>query len=127
MNIAKETAKRSTCDRAMVGAVAVKDHRIIATGYNGSVSGQEHCDDVGHDMHDGHCIRTIHAEMNVLCQCAKMGISLQGATIYCTHRPCANCIKHLENAGVVNVIYDKAYGNEEIVKSNIHIANMEII
>lgn len=70
-------AQRSTCDRALVGSVLVKDDRMIATGYNGSVSGQPHCDDVGHLMVDGHCVRTIHSEMNALIQCAKMVFPLK--------------------------------------------------
>ena len=66
-------SKRSTCDRAFVGAVLVKDKRIIATGYNGGVSETDNCNEVGHYMEDGHCIRTVHAEMNALIQCAKEG------------------------------------------------------
>ena len=66
-------SKRSTCDRAFVGAVLVKDKRIIATGYNGGVSETDNCNEVGHYMEDGHCIRTVHAEMNALIQCAKRG------------------------------------------------------
>lgn len=69
-------AQRSTCDRALVGSVLVKDKRILSTGYNGSVSGQPHCDDVGHQLVDGHCVRTIHSEMNSLISCAKMGFQL---------------------------------------------------
>lgn len=78
-------SKRSTCDRAFVGAVLVKDNRIIATGYNGGVSETDNCNEVGHKMEDGHCIRTVHAEMNALIQCAKEGISTKGTEIYVTH------------------------------------------
>ena len=68
-------AQRSTCDRALVGSVLVNDKRILSTGYNGSVSGQDHCDDVGHQLVDGHCVRTIHSEMNSLISCAKTGLN----------------------------------------------------
>ena len=101
-------AQRSTCDRALVGSVLVKDDRMIATGYNGSVSGQPHCDDVGHLMVDGHCVRTIHSEMNALIQCAKNGISTEGTEIYVTYFPCFNCSKCLVQAGIkkINYYYD---------------------
>ncbi|MCJ0587848.1 deaminase, partial [Enterococcus cecorum] len=79
---------RSTCTRLEVGATLVKDRRIIAGGYNGAVSGDNHCIDHGCYVVDGHCIRTIHAEMNALLQCAKLGISTDGAEIYVTHFPC---------------------------------------
>ena len=75
-------ALRSTCRRLSVGATIVKDNRIIAGGYNGSVAGEVHCIDEGCLIEDGHCIRTIHAEMNALLQCAKQGVSTEGATIY---------------------------------------------
>ena len=101
-------AQRSTCDRALVGSVLVKDDRMIASGYNGSVSGQPHCDDVGHLMVDGHCVRTIHSEMNALIQCAKNGISTEGTEIYVTYFPCFNCSKCLVQAGIkkINYYYD---------------------
>ena len=101
-------AQRSTCDRALVGSVIVKDDRMIATGYNGSVSGQPHCDDVGHLMVDGHCGRTIHSEMNALIQCAKNVISTENTEIYVTYFPCFNCAKSLVQAGVkkINYYYD---------------------
>jgi len=108
MRIAEATALRGTCDRAEVGAVAVKNNRIVATGYNGSPPKQPHCDPNNHYLINGHCVRTIHAEMNVICQAAKMGISLEAATIYCTHEPCFECLKHLQSAGVIKVIYKNA-------------------
>lgn len=101
-------SQRSTCNRALVGSVLVKDQRIIGTGYNGSVSGQPHCDDVGHQLVDGHCVRTIHSEMNTLIQCAKNGVSTSDTEIFVTHFPCYNCTKCLLQAGVkkVNYYYD---------------------
>ena len=101
-------AQRSTCNRALVGSVLVKNERVIGTGYNGSVSGEPHCDDVGHQMVDGHCVRTIHAEMNTLIQCAKNGISTEGTEIFVTYFPCYNCTKCLVQAGIkkINYYYD---------------------
>lgn len=101
-------SQRSTCNRALVGSVLVKDQRIIGTGYNGSVSGQPHCDDVGHQLVDGHCVRTIHSEMNTLIQCAKNGVSTSDTEIFVTHFPCYNCTKCLLQAGVkkINYYYD---------------------
>ena len=79
MDLAVTVASRSTCDRAFVGCILVnKDNRIVSTGYNGSVAGNPHCDDVGHTMRNDHCIATIHAEMNAVLYCAKEGISLKG-------------------------------------------------
>ena len=108
MQIAEQTAKRGTCDRAQVGAVAVKNKHIIATGYNGSPPGLPHCDDVGHHMVNSHCVRTVHAEMNIITHCAKAGVSLDEATIYCTHEPCFECLKLLISAGVGMVLYKHA-------------------
>lgn len=102
-------SKRSTCDRAYVGAVLVKDNRIIATGYNGGVSETDNCDEVGHKMEDGHCIRTVHAEMNALIQCAKEGISTNNTEIYVTHFPCVNCTKAILQAGIKKITYKEAY------------------
>ena len=103
-------ASRSTCDRAMVGCVLVnRDHRIVSTGYNGSVSGNPHCDDVGHTMRDGHCIATIHAEMNAILYCAKEGIPTKGTICYVTHFPCLNCTKALIQAGICEIIYKDDY------------------
>lgn len=78
MNLAITVSERGTCDRAYVGCVIVnEDNRIVTTGYNGSIKGNPHCDDIGHTMRDGHCIATIHAEMNALLYCAKEGISVK--------------------------------------------------
>ncbi len=98
-------AQRSTCDRALVGSVLVKDNRIIGTGYNGSVTGEPHCDDVGHQLVDGHCVRTIHSEMNSLIQCARNGVSTDNTEIYVTHFPCYNCAKALVQAGIKRINY----------------------
>ena len=110
MQITEIVPSRSTCDRAFVGCVLVnKDHRIVSTGYNGSVAGNPHCDDVGHTMRDGHCIATIHAEMNALLYCAKEGIPTKDTICYVTHFPCLNCTKALIQAGIREVVYKNAY------------------
>lgn len=109
LNIAKEVAKRSTCDRAHVGAVLVRDKRILTTGFNGSPAGLAHCDNEGHLLVDGHCMRTIHAETNAIIQAALHGVSTNGATCYVTHFPCINCTKTLINAGIVEVVYTNNY------------------
>ena len=98
MKIAYAVSERSTCDRAMVGCVLVMEKRILTTGFNGSPMGQDHCDEVGHLIVDGHCVRTIHAETNAIIQAALHGVSTRGATCYVTHLPCINCTKALINA-----------------------------
>ena len=103
---------RSTCTRLEVGATLVKDRRIIAGGYNGAVSGDNHCIDQGCYVVDGHCIRTIHAEMNALLQCAKLGISTDGAEIYVTHFPCLHCTKAILQAGIKKIYYLHDYHND---------------
>ncbi len=110
MDLARMVARRSTCDRAYVGCVLVNnEHRIVSTGYNGSLAGSPHCSEAGHVMRDGHCIATIHAEMNALLYCAKEGISVKETTCYVTHFPCLNCTKALIQAGIKRIVYEKAY------------------
>ena len=104
-------ALRSTCERLAVGATIVRDKRIIAGGYNGSVSGGVHCIDEGCYVIDGHCVRTIHAEMNALLQCAKFGVATEGAEIYVTHFPCLHCCKALIQGGIKAVYYATDYKN----------------
>ncbi|SFJ19059.1 dCMP deaminase [Halobacillus dabanensis] len=102
---------RSTCQRLAVGAVVVRDKRMIAGGYNGSVSGGVHCIDEGCYVVDGHCVRTIHAEMNALLQCSKFGVAAEGAEIYVTHFPCLHCTKAIIQAGIKAVYYSEDYKN----------------
>jgi dCMP deaminase len=109
MNIAATVATRSTCDRAAVGAVLVRDKRILTTGFNGSPPGLPHCDEVGHLMVDGHCVRTTHAEANAIIQAALHGISSNGASCYVTHFPCLTCTKMLINAGISEIVYQTTY------------------
>jgi dCMP deaminase len=109
MGIVGQVAKRCTCARTPKGAVLVKDHRIIATGYIGSVAGQPHCDEAGHQMVDRHCVRTIHAEANAIAQAARHGISTEGATCYTTVLPCWTCLKLLINSGIARVVWKDPY------------------
>ena len=110
INLAQGVADRGTCDRAYVGCVIVNnDNRIVSTGYNGSVSGNPHCDEIGHTMRDGHCIATIHAEMNALLYCAKEGITVKGCICYVTHFPCLNCTKALIQSGISKIFYKNGY------------------
>lgn len=106
-------AMRSTCTRLMVGATIVREKRIIAGGYNGSVSGEDHCTEEGCYVVDNHCIRTIHAEMNALLQCSKFGVSTVGAEIYVTHFPCVHCAKAIIQSGIKAVYYATDYKNHE--------------
>jgi dCMP deaminase len=109
MNIAREASTRSTCDRKFVGTVVVRDKSILATGYNGSIRGEPHCDEVGHLMEDGHCVRTVHAEANAIVQAARNGVRIDGATIYVTASPCWGCFRLLANAGVTRIVYGEFY------------------
>ncbi len=109
MKIAEDVALRSTCDRAKVGSVMVRNKHIISTGYNGSPAGLEHCDDVGHLMVDGHCVRTVHAEANAIIQAAVFGLETKEAVCYVTHFPCLNCTKMLINAKISKLIYHNSY------------------
>ncbi len=112
MDIALEVAKRSTCERAQVGAVIVKEKRILTTGYNGSPRGLPHCYEVGCLMDNGHCVRTLHAEQNAIIQAALHGVITEGATIYVTHQPCFLCAKMIINAGLVRIVYDNEYPDD---------------
>lgn len=109
LEIARVTASRATCDRKHVGAVLVRDRNILSTGYNGSVAGMPHCDEVDHLMEGGHCVRTIHAEANAVVQAARHGIRTDGATCYCTASPCWSCFKILANAGIRRIVYEEFY------------------
>lgn len=109
MDIAVTVASRATCPRASVGAVLTREHRILTTGYNGAPRGVAHCTEAGCLLVDGHCLRATHAEANAVVQGALHGVSLEGATAYCTHQPCAGCSKLLISAGIVRIVYRDAY------------------
>jgi len=117
MDIAHMCARRTTCRRRQIGAVLVKGTRLLATGYNGVPTGIEHCLDRGclreqlgipsgqqHEL-----CRGLHAEQNALIQAARNGISIDGASVYCTAQPCVLCAKMLINAGITEIIYDLEY------------------
>lgn len=116
MAIARIVATRSTCDRLRAGAVLVKDNRIISTGYNGSPSGQPHCDGAeGHLMEEGHCVRTIHAEHNAILQAAIVpGMSTDGATLYTLYSFCIHCTKYVIAAKIKRVVIGKMYRNHDV-------------
>lgn len=119
-------ALRSTCTRLAVGATVVRDKRIIAGGYNGSIAGGDHCIDEGCYVIDNHCVRTIHAEMNALLQCSKFGVGTEDVDIYVTHFPCLQCCKALIQAGIKTVYYAKDYKNhpyaiELFEKAGVHV------
>src|SRR2546428_8566073 len=113
MNIARQVATRSTCDRKHVGAVIVRDKTILSTGYNGSIRGMPHCDDVGHDIEGGHCVATIHAEANAILQAAKNGVMIEGAELYTTASPCWGCFKLIANAGIRKIFYGEFYRDQK--------------
>jgi len=116
--ITRQVAERSTCTRAKVGAVIVRDKSILATGYNGAPSGMPHCFDVGCLVYrsqtpsgeiEENCWRTIHAEINAIAQAARNGAAIRDASVYITHSPCIHCLKTLVNTGIKNVYYEKPY------------------
>jgi dCMP deaminase len=118
MDIAKTIGARGTCDRGRNGAVIVKNKRILTTGYVGSPSGLQHCDEIGHlfaknideDGHvSEHCVRTTHAEQNAIVQAAMHGVSIEGSTIYTKFEPCFICTKMIINAGIKRVVAEKRY------------------
>ena len=122
LDIANTVAKRATCDRGRSGCVIAKNKQILVSGYVGSPKGLPHCDDVGHQMktikhEDGsesqHCVRTTHAEQNAICQAAKLGVSIEGATLYCKMTPCTVCAKMIINAGIKRVVCENKYHKGE--------------
>ncbi len=118
LELADAASRRATCDRGKSGCVIVRDRQVLATGYVGSPSGLPHCDDVGHLMkkviqEDGrtteHCLRTVHAEQNAICQAAKKGIPIEGATVYTRMTPCRTRAMLLINCGIRRVVCERKY------------------
>jgi len=118
MEVCDAIAKRATCDRGRSGCVIARDNQLLVTGYVGSPPGLPHCDEAGHQFkkmvhEDGsvtqHCVRTIHAEQNAICQAAKRGISLDGATLYCRMTPCRVCCMLIISCGIRRVVCEKRY------------------
>ena len=118
MEVANAIAKRATCDRGRSGCVIARDKQLLVTGYVGSPMGFAHCDEVGHQFkkmlhEDGsvtqHCVRTVHAEQNAICQAARLGVSIQGATLYCRMTPCRVCAMLIINCGISRVVCERRY------------------
>jgi len=118
MEVCNAIAKRATCDRGRSGCVIARDHQILATGYVGAPAGLPHCDEAGHALkkvvhEDGavtqHCVRTVHAEQNAICQAARRGAGIDGATLYCRMTPCRACAMMIINCGVKRVVCERKY------------------
>jgi dCMP deaminase len=117
MQIALQVSTRSTCNRKHVGAVIVRDRTILSTGYNGSIRGLAHCNDQGHMMENGHCVRTVHAEANAIAQAAKHGVNVNNSSIYITASPCWTCFKLLANSGINKIIFGEFYQDDRIFEA----------
>ena len=134
MTITKMVAKRSTCLRRHVGAILVKDKRILATGYNGAPAGLRHCEEVGCLRQDTsipsgerhELCRGLHAEQNAIIQAAYHGIPIAGSSLYCTNKPCVICSKMLINAGIVKIFYENGY-DDPLADQMITEAGIEIV
>ena len=118
MELARAAARRATCDRGRSGCVIVRDKQVLVTGYVGSPKGLPHCDEAGHLFkklyhEDGsitqHCVRTVHAEQNAICQAARRGIGLDKGTLYCKMTPCRTCAMLIINCGIERVVCEKKY------------------
>ncbi len=118
MEVCEAISKRASCDRGRSGCVIAKDRQILATGYVGAPPGLPHCDEVGHQIkrvihEDGHesehCVRTVHAEQNAICQAARRGISLAGGTLYCRMTPCRTCAMLILSCGIERVVCERKY------------------
>ncbi|WP_075982366.1 deaminase [Bacillus massilinigeriensis] len=118
---------RSTCNRLKVGSVLVKDNRIISTGYNGGISGEEHCLEAGCYVEENHCLRCLHSEENAILQCALQGISTKNSVIYVTHFPCIHCMKKILQAGITKIYYAEDYKNHEYCYHLLEVSNVEAI
>ena len=114
MTIAYQVATRATCDRKHVGAVIVRDKAILSTGYNGSIRGLGHCDEEGHLMDSGHCVRTVHAEANAIAQAACNGVRIGGSSIYVTASPCWICFRLIANSGIERIVFGEFYRDQKI-------------
>lgn len=134
LEICKTVANRSTCDRGKVGAVIVKNKHILSTGYAGSPKGLPHCDEIGHEFKDvthedgrisQHCVRTVHAEQNAICQAACFGVAVEGSTIYCTMTPCYTCAKMIINSGIKRVVAENDYHAGDDTKRVFKEANIQ--
>ncbi len=134
LKLADLVATRSTCLRRQVGAVLVKNERIISTGYNGAPRGLEHCLDIGclreeQGIPSGHryeLCRGVHAEQNAIINAAYYGISTAGATIYCTNQPCTICARMIINAGIIRVVHRGDF-DDDLALEFLHQAGVELV
>jgi len=130
LKVAMLVSERATCPRMHCGCVLVKDKQILSTGYNGSIPGDEHCEDAGCLVVDNHCIRTIHAEMNAILQCSSHGVNTKGSTAYVTNMPCTNCAKGLIAAGIKEIVifsdYHDTMAEEFFEKAGLKLRRLEM-
>ncbi len=136
MEVANAISKRATCDRGKSGCVIAKDRQLIVSGYAGSPTGFQHCDELGHHIKKithvngevtEHCMRTVHAEQNAICQAAKIGISISGATIYTRMTPCRTCAMLLINCGISRVVCERKYHQGEESETMFKEAGIELV
>jgi dCMP deaminase len=136
LELADTASRRATCDRGKSGCVIVRDKQVLATGYVGSPAGLPHCDEAGHLMKkviqengeiSEHCVRTVHAEQNAICQPAKRGISIEGATIYQRMTPCRTCAMLLINCGIKKVVCERKYQLAEESEQLLAEAGIELV
>ncbi|UCH43898.1 MAG: cytidine/deoxycytidylate deaminase family protein [Dehalococcoidales bacterium] len=136
LELANAASSRATCDRGKSGCVIVRDKQVLATGYVGSPAGLPHCDDVGHLMKkviqengeiSEHCLRTVHAEQNAICQAAKRGVSIEGATVYTRMTPCRTCAMLLINCGIEKVVCERKYQLAEESEQLLAEASIELV
>jgi dCMP deaminase len=130
LKVAMLVSERATCPRMHCGCVLVRDKQILSTGYNGSIPGDDHCEDAGCLVVDNHCVRTIHAEMNAILQCSSHGVNTKGATAYVTNMPCTNCAKALIAAGIKEVVifsdYHDTLAEDFFQKANVNIKRLKM-
>ena len=136
LELANAASKRATCNRGRSGCVIVRDKQVLVTGYVGSPAGLPHCDDAGHLMKkviqengeiSEHCLRTVHAEQNAICQAAKLGIGIDGATLYTTLTPCRTCAMLLINCGIKRVVCQKKYHRGQESEEMLRQAGIELV
>jgi len=136
LELADAASRRATCDRGKSGCVIVRDKQVLATGYVGSPAGLPHCDEVGHLMKkviqengeiSEHCVRTVHAEQNAVCQAAKRGVSIEGATFYQRMTPCRTCAMMLINCGIKKIVCERRYQLAEESEQLVSEAGIELV
>jgi dCMP deaminase len=128
LDIARQVATRASCDRKHVGSVLVRDKTILSTGYNGSVRGEAHCDDVGHMIINDSCARVVHSEANAIAAAARNGVATEGATLYVTASCCWNCFKLVVNAGIKRIVYaEKFYRDNELIHEVAERQGLELV